>query len=109
MEFANRVTDAVTLVGRTVGVAGVGGLGHPDAQEPGGDGQMRKGESGFASGTVGDAASWESNPAALSGVAKRIGAGKVLHEIFARVRVGPIDANGVDLLNDGQVHNKPFG
>ncbi len=91
-----------------MGVAGVGGLGHPDAQEPGGDWQMRKGESGFAPCSVGDAASWESYPTALSCVAHGIGAGEVLHEIFARVRIGPIDANGVDLLNGGQVDDNPL-
>src|SRR5215472_11445139 len=37
VDFVNRIADAVAWIGGAVGVAGVGGGGHPDAKEAYGD------------------------------------------------------------------------
>src|ERR1700693_5522047 len=69
---------------------------------------MRKRQGGVAACSVGYFAAWESNPTALGGVAEWITPGEVLHEIFARVRIGPVDADGGDLLDGGEVYHDPL-
>ena len=91
-----------------MGIASVGRLGHPDADEPCGHRRPRKLKSGRAGSAVGYATTGERDPRAFGWFAHGVEARPILNEIAPRVGVRPMDANCVDVLKSRQVDNDPL-
>ena len=111
VEFVDSVADAVAAVLGAVGVAGVGGLCHPDAEIARGDLPTDELMGGGSASGVDDGPHGESLPGALvdAVVEGLVLASPELDVVAGGVGVGPGDADGVDVDLGAEIDHDPLG
>ena len=110
IKLANGIADAVALVSRAMRVAGVGRLRHPDAKVSHRHRQRGQTNRDLSTLAVGHRAAGVRLPDGFGNVAPRIvlAARPELHAVILRVRFGPCDADGVDLMQTTQIDDHPL-
>src|SRR6266568_26201 len=108
VKFLDGVTQAVATIPRAMRVASFRGLGHPDSHPPRRQRVARQLEGYFPAFAVRDGTSGKGDPGSRSGFANRIQTSPILDQITFRIRIRPIDLNGVDILQACEVHNNPL-
>src|SRR6202453_5453500 len=110
IEFANGIAHAVSRIGWTVRVAGIGRLGHPDSEESHRHWSAAQANCFGLAFSTGDGSLRERLPDAAShGSDGVIPARPVLDRIVVRIGFGPCDTNAVDRLNLRQIDYHPLG
>src|SRR5262249_2077946 len=108
VKFIDGVADTIAFVARAVSVTSVGGPCHPNSNELNGHGSGSQLQGDGSTLPVGYCAAGESLPNALSCLFDRIVTIPILNQIFFRVGLCPVNANGIDLLLVSEVEDDPL-
>src|SRR5271166_5164586 len=110
IQLVDGIAGAVTFVGFAVRITGVGRFSHPDADVLHRDFPGDEFQGDGATLTVRNNTGWECLPDSFGGsvVEGLSGAGPKLNDVAARVRLGPSDADGVEILLGAEVEDDPL-
>ena len=109
IEFIHRISDTISWVGGTVGVAGVGRVRHQDANEADRDKLIRQMNGLDATFSGFDLTMRKRQPDSLGGAAEGISSGPVLDKVTGGIGRGPVDPEGVNILVIAKVDDRPLG